>query len=144
MSDAESAKLMAALNHFVLTALQQQSAVWSAAAAQGRAQPSADAKNYATLLSQLSAEHTDPLALSRWYAALAHSVSSLHATHHAALLSTLYSFSFATAQSTRNVEMLLQLLVALCVGGNVQALHPTLKLLVSSFIATNGERNAQA
>lgn len=137
MSEAESVKLMAALNQFVLVALQQQSAACVTAAQSGvRA---VDAKNYTTLLSQLQAQHTDPLALSRWYAALSKSVSSFHASHHAELLQLLYNFNYCDAASMRNVEVLINLLVAMCVGGNqIHAIGPALKTMVNSFIATNG------
>ena len=136
MSEAENAKLNAALQQFVLVSLQQKSAAVNAAG--GRIVPgSAEVKNYATLLAQLSAEHKDPLALSRWYAALNSSVSSLHATHHAALLDLLYAFDYTRAASVRNVEEFTKLLMAMCVGGNIQALAPALKTLVKSFIATN-------
>lgn len=136
MSEAENAKLNAALQQFVLVSLQQKSAAVNAAG--GRILPgAAEVKNYATLLAQLSAEHKDPLALSRWYAALNSSVSSLHATHHAALLDLLYGFDYTRAASVRNVEEFTKLLMAMCVGGNIQALAPALKTLVKSFIATN-------
>jgi hypothetical protein len=137
MSDAEAARLKTALNSFVLSALQQQSAACSAA---GAGRPAAPPKNYHVLLQQLQAAHEDPLALSRWYAALSKSVASMHANHHSDLLQFLYMFDFASAASVRNVEQLVQLLVAMCVGGqHIQAIGPVLKTLVSSFIATNGK-----
>ena len=139
MSEAESAKLMAALQQFVLVALQQKTAAASANnSAKLPSGAGGEVKNYATLLSQLSAAHTDPLALSRWFLALSKSVASLHATHHAALLDLIYAFDYTAAASVRNVDALTGLLVSMCVGGNIQALAPALKTLVKSFIATNG------
>ena len=135
MPEVETAKLMTALNSFVLSALQQQSSYYITAVSTGRV---VESKSYSTLLSQLQAQHSDPLALSRWYAALSKSVASLHPQHHAELLGLLYSFSYNEAASLRNVEIFINLLVAMCVGGNqIHAIHPALKTLVSSFIATN-------
>jgi len=137
MSEAEAAKLMQALQHFVLVALQQKSAAAATAATTPGRPAVPEVKNYATLLAQLGAEHNDPLALSRWFLALSKCVASLNSTHHSALLTLLYSFDYATAASVRNVEAFVNLLVSLCVGANVQALPQALRTLVKSFIATN-------